>query len=506
MSDEIYFKRANFFPGLKATPNFWNGIEDYHFSKEALYNNLFHGLGIVPEYKQSLCVQAAKTKGGLITLLVGTGLAFDGFGRPVFLYKPEAVVLDPKKFSLPTTVYVTIRYEEILEDYYEDSINSDLKCYQHKKESSKVEIVNEIKDYNTYIELARIKLVDENGSGITEISNCNNFTDPGPNALDYRFVPWSTRVKKGVSAYLQTFLIDLFIYTESVANSCYEVLNIQSLRNIQTVAMTSKMILQTAGVFFDDIIHILTPLFNLDYQIIFEIAEWERNNETENRVFSTKESYESARQAVYKLGEVIKAYNYSYEEIDQILKLHRAVVDGLKFTLVEKEVSSNDIMYISHKMPQVLFYNDEKYTLVDSINMASENSLESHNVRFLNCKRPSTSNEAFYYPDGTLVHDVVKRWIGGEMKFHLKNLMKGRKTLLIRRTDIHQGNYTVDIKLSDKSCKTLQIDGVDTKNRWRNLFVLFEEDEIKHYTAEISFDIGEKGRDNSGTIWVYQML
>ena len=48
------------------------------------------------------------------------------------------------------------------------------------------------------------------------------------------------------------------------------------------------------------------------------------------------------------------------EEIDQILKLHRAVVDGLKFTLVEKEVSSNDIMYISHKMPQVLFYNDEK--------------------------------------------------------------------------------------------------------------------------------------------------
>ena len=186
--------------------------------------------------------------------------------------------------------------------------------------------------------------------------------------------------------------------------------------------------------------------------------------------------------------------------------MHRAVVDGLKFTLVEKEVSSNDIMYISHKMPQVLFYNDEKYTLVDSINMASENSLESHNVRFLNCKRPSTSNEAFYYPDGTLVHDVVKRWIGGEMKFHLKNLMNGRKTLLIRRTDIHQGNYSVDIKLNDKSCKTLQIDGVDTKNRWRNLFVLFEEDEIKHYTAEISFDIGEKGRDNSGTIWVYQML
>lgn len=54
MEDEVYFKRANFFPGLKATPGFWNEIEDYHFNKESLYNNLFHGFGIVPEYKQSL--------------------------------------------------------------------------------------------------------------------------------------------------------------------------------------------------------------------------------------------------------------------------------------------------------------------------------------------------------------------------------------------------------------------------------------------------------------------
>ena len=280
----------------------------------------------------------------------------------------------------------------------------------------------------------------------------------------------------------------------------------QSLRNIQTVVMTSKMILQTAGVFFDDIIHMLRPIFNMDYQIVFEIADWERNNENENRPYSTKESYETARQAVYQLGEIIKAYNNSYEEIDKILKLHKTIIDGIRLTLVEKEVSANDIMYISHKMPQVLFYDNEKYTLVDSIVMSSDSSMVSHNVRFLNCKRPSTSNEAFYYPDGVLVHDAVKRWIGGEMKFHLKNLMKGRKTLLIRRTDIYQGNYIVNIKLNDKTIKTLQIDGTDTKNRWRNLFVLFEEGEIKSYTPELSFDIGEKGRDNSGTIWVYQLL
>ena len=462
--------------------------------------------GLSDEEPGYLHVQAEKTKGGLITLLIGTGLAFDGFGRPVFLYKPEAIVLDPKKYSLPCTVYIAIRYDERMEDFFEDATNCDLQGYQHKLESSKIEILTEILDPSLHIELARIKLDDNEGTGITEIKNSSDFSDPGVNALDYRFVPWTNRVRKGVSAYLQSFMIELFSYTESVANGCYEVLNITSLRNIQTVAMTSKMILQTAGVFFDDIIHMIIPMFNMDHQVIFEISEWERTHEEDERVYTTKTSYENARKAVYQLGDLVKGYNDSYEQIDEILKLHKVIIDGIKATIVENEVTTNDIMFISKKMPQVLLFEDERFTLVDTISMSSESSIEAHNLRFLNCKRPSTSNESFYYPDGVLVYDVVKRWICGEMKFHLKNIMKGRKTLLVRRTDIHQGNYTVDVKMNDKSVKTLVVDGVDTKNRWRNLFVLFEEGEINCYSPELSFDIGEKGRDNSGTIWVYQVL
>lgn len=506
MEDIDFFKRANFFPGLKAAPGFWNDMEDYHFKKESLYNTLFHGFGIVPDYKQSLHVQSEKTKGGLITLLVGSGLAFDGYGHPIFLYEPQALVLDPKKFTLPCTVYITIRYEEVMEDFYKDSQNQDLQGYQHKKETSKIEILSDISDYNSYIELARIKLSDEEGTGIKDIKNVNNFTDPGPNALDYRFVPWASRVKKGISCYLQNFMIDLFNYTESVVNSCFEVIPLNSLRNLQTISMTSKMIMQTAGVYFDDVIHMITPIFNMDHQILFEISEWERNHEEDGRIYTTKISYENSRRAMYELGDAVKSYNGSYEEIDAILKLHREVINGLKNTLIEKEVSTNDIQFISYKMPHVLLFDNERFTLVDSINMVSEDSLVAHNVRFNNGKRPTTSNEAFYYPDGILVHDAVKRWIGGEMKFQLKNIVKGRKTLIVRRTDIHQGNYSVDVKMNDVSCKTLLVDGVDTKNRWRNLYVEFDEGEINEMTPEISFDIGDKGRDNSGTIWVYQLL
>lgn len=500
------YKRANFFPGLKATPAFWNEMEDYHFNKETLYNSLFHGYGIVPDYQQSLHVQAEKTRGGLITLLVGSGLAFDGFGRPIFLYKPQALVLDPKKFKLPCTVYVTICYNERMEDFYENPENYELQGYQHKEENSKVEILSEVTDYNSYVELARIRLEDPDGTGINEIKNNEAFSNPGPNAIDFRFVPWINRVRKGISSYLLNQMINLFEYTESLGNAGYEVIQLTSLRNLQSVAMTSKMILQTTGVYFDDLINMIIPIFNMDHQVLFDIDEWEREHESEGRLYTTKAAYEEARVAMYALGDLIKSYTGAYDEIDKILDTHNKVIDGLKATLVEKEVSTNDIKFISYKMPRVLLFEDERYTLVDSINMANEQSLESHEVRFINCKHPTTSNEAFTYPDGVLVHDAVKRWIGGEMRFHLKNIVKGRKTLLVRRTDILKGNYSVDVKYEDKSLKTLVIDGTDSQNRWRNVFVIFDEGEINKYTPELSFDIGGQGRDNSGTIWVYQLL
>ena len=92
------------------------------------------------------------------------------------------------------------------------------------------------------------------------------------------------------------------------------------------------------------------------------------------------------------------------------------------------------------------------------------------------------------------------------MRFHLKNIVKGRRTIIIRRTDILKGNYSVDVKLNERSAKSLVVDGSDTKNRWRNVYVIFDEGEINQYTPEISFDMGKEGRDNSGTIWIYQLL
>lgn len=500
------FRRANFFPGLQAGPAYWNGIEDYHFRKETLYNNLFHGVGIVPDFLDSLQVQSQKTKGGLITLLVTRGIAFDGVGHPLFLYEPQVLVLDPKKFKLPAVVYVVIQYNEQLEDFYQNKDNSDLQGYQKKLETVKLDIVSEIHDPNFSIELARIHLAEEENGGVSEIKNNDNFCDPGINTLDYRFVPWASRVKKGVSIYLYTLLIDLLEYTRSVAVSAYEAIPLLSLRNLQSTAMTAKMIVQCAGIAFDDVIHLIKPFFDFDHQLLFEIAEYEREHEELSRMYSARNSYEAARTSMYEFGDLIKSYNESYEEIDKILRAHRAVMDGIRLTLIVKAVSSDDIKYISYKMPHVLLFGEDRYTLVDSINLASKESIESHRFELIDCSHPSTSNEAFFYPDNVLVHDTVKRWVGGAMKFHLKNIMRGRKLLIIRRSDVHQANYSVEVSLTGTQPRMLGVDGVDTKNRWRNLFVQYDEGEIKDYSPEVKFSIGEKGRDNSGTIWIYQVL
>ncbi|MCL1818939.1 MAG: hypothetical protein FWG35_08395, partial [Spirochaetaceae bacterium] len=253
------FRRANFFPGLQAGPAYWNSIEDYHFAKERFYNSLFHGFGVVSGFLDSLAVQAQKTKGGLLTLLVSRGAAIDGRGRPLFLYEPQVLVLDPGKFTLPSTVYLVMRYEERFEDFYRSEENTDLEGYRKRLETAKLSLVAEIREPEEEIELARIRLEDEDGSLVSAIKNNDDFCDPGPNTLDYRFVPWASRVKKGVSAYLAKFLAEVLDYTRGVGSSGYEALPLPCLRSLAATALTAKMIVLSCGVFFDDVIHLLRP-------------------------------------------------------------------------------------------------------------------------------------------------------------------------------------------------------------------------------------------------------
>ena len=502
---DLRFRRSNFFPGLKASPIFWNQNEDYHFNKEILYNKLFNGYGIVPNYLSSFAVETDKTKGGLLTLVINPGLAIDGFGRPIFLYEPYMMILDIKKFDLPCTAYIVARYNEEMEDFYKNPENHDYQGYQHKKESCVIEVLDSLLDPDTYVELSRVYLDNSNGQ-IMKISDASNFSAPGPNELDARFVSWTRTIKKGVSKHFLQYLIQVLSDTEQSMGVCYSSIPIPAFLNLQTIVMTSKIILQTSGIFFDDVLNMLSPLYSVDYQVVYDIAEYERSHKDMNRSLVIEENYTKAREDVLVLGDMIKNYNGTYEELNKIIALHSGIVSHIEDVIVSEEVSINDMKIVSFDMPHVLLFNERHYTMIDSIDMSKKESIQGHDVRFIGCSYPTTSNESFRYPDGTMVNDIVKRWIGGEMKFKINNVVKGNDLLIIRRTDVYNGNYVVNVVLNDDDTKEMEIDCRDVKSRWRNYYVEFEGTLLNDYIPEVSFSIGSSGRDNCGTVWIYQAL
>lgn len=498
------FNRANFFNGLVASPKYWNDIQAYHFGKENFYNKVFHGFGIVENVLNNLRVQPIKSNTSTCPLVVNTGAAIDHEGRALFLYEPQAITVDYRKFNLPATVYITAKYKEVMEDYYQNDDNPDFHGYKWRQETAVIEIKNKEPGFDE-VELARIRLEEDKNGEIPGIVDAKDFSNPGPNMIDLRFIKWASVAKEGLSPYLKNYLVDVLEKTRSIAQLSYDALNFPGFRELNIIALTSKMLVQCGDVRFEEIIHTLQPLFVVDNQILQEMLEHERK---ENKhLFSTKSGFDEIRNAVFEMGDLLKTFEGDYYTIDTVIKKHKLFIDKIHDLFVNKKMSMNDISIISYEMPKILIINEERYTMVDHIDMRDRENMESHSLKFENTSDVSTSNIALSYPDGEVVRDTVKRYVGGSAHFTMKNIIKSRKLLLIRRTDVVNGNYSIDIKLDKKDRRrTLTIDTVDSKNRWRNCYVVFEEEDITSYSMPVEFELGDKGRDNFGTIWVYQKL
>ena len=77
-------------------------------------------------------------------------------------------------------------------------------------------------------------------------------------------------------------------------------------------------------------------------------------------------------------------------------------MNGIHQTLITKEVHSDDIKYISYAMPHILLFGEERYTLVDTLNFASMESVENHKFELINCSHPTTSNSSAARRSGLL--------------------------------------------------------------------------------------------------------
>ncbi|SIQ98634.1 hypothetical protein SAMN05920897_12117 [Alkalispirochaeta americana] len=498
------FRRANFFNGLLATPQFWNGIQEYGHRKELYYNKLFHGTGIIPGVMDEFRVRSVQGGGGIFMLVVNPGAVLDEKGRSVMLHETQALTLDSRKFTLPCTVYITVRYHEVLDDYYQNEENSEYQGYRKKMESAKVEVLPSIPPGGDHVEIARIFLEEDKQGEIRKISEGGDFTAPGPNTLDYRYVPWVCPAKKGLHPHLREHLVNLFEQTRNVAMVIHDTVELPGLREIQTVALTGKMLIQCGDVSFDDVIHTIYPLFDLNNQIAQELLEYERQKN--ERYFSAKSEFEIYRQAIFSMGDYVKTYDGRYETLDGALKQQQIIIDTMKALFVTRKVSLHDIALISHDFPRILVLDNERYTLVDVLDLRDDENKERHKLSFPATKDVSVTSLALTYPDGQMVRDNVIRYVAGSAKMTLRNIVKNRKLLLVRRTDVVSGNYTIQTVLNGTFERRIVVDAPDTENRWRNLSASFDEDMVTNYTPTIEFRLGEKGRDNFGRIWVYQKL
>ncbi|MBN2735374.1 MAG: hypothetical protein JXR70_00230 [Spirochaetales bacterium] len=500
------FKRAHFFNGLIATPRYWNEIQDYDFRKENFYNSLFHGFGIIEGVMGNLKVQPIQgSSGSSLAVVVNSGAAIDKMGRCIYLYEPQALTVDYRKYKLPTTVYVTIRYKEVMEDFYQNEDNPDLQGYQKKLENGIVDIRNSEPDDKELLELARIYLEEDKNGEIPGIKESKDFANPGPNTIDTRFLAWASVAREGLSPYLKTFLANILDKTRNIAQISHDAISLPSFRDLQVVALTAKMLVQCGDLRFNDVIHVLYPLFDIDNQILQDMLDYERKEE--KHLFTMNENFETIKSSVFEIGDMIKSYDGSYEIIDEIIRKHQIFIDGVRNLFVTKKLNINDVMLMSGELPRILLIGEERYTLVDFLDLKDQESINGHQLRFEGNRDVTTSNIALSYPDGEVVRDTIKRYVGGSAHFVLKNIIKKRKLLLIRRTDIVAGNYSIDVLLGDESNRRiLNIDTSDSKFRWRNSFVQFEEDEVEDHSIPVEFRMGDTGRDNFAKVWIYQRL
>ena len=497
------FKRGNFFTGLMATPKFWNDIQEYNFRKEQFYNKIFSGVGVVPGFFDELKITPLK-KGGNLTIVVEAGFAIDGYGRSIFLYEPEAKIIDYKRFKLPTTIYITIKYNEELDEFYQSKENPEFQGYQKKVESAIIEITTKIPDNINNIELSRIYLEEDENGEIKDIKIPENIANPLPNEIDIRFVLWLPLTKKGISPYLKNYLIETLDDTKTTAAIANDAITLPGLRELQTIALTAKMLVQCGDISYDDISNILYPLYDINSHVIQEMLDYEIREE--KRVFSTKDSFNDFRTKVHEMGDLIKYFDNKLETVDQILKCQKKILENIRNIIVFKKITLDDISLISYELPRVLVIGNDRYTMVEFLDFSDFDTERSHDFDKSTVKDFTTAKQAFSYPDGREVRDVVLRYAEGKISFTIRNLVKKRELLIIRRTDIFHGNYKVEIEANDELIKQLVIDGFDTKNRWRNLALILEDNVIKESSIKIAFKMGKDGKDNFGKIWFYQKL
>lgn len=179
MSGFPVFKRMRFFTGFFTTARDWTDGQNYFREKQKLHNRGLHTPGVIAG------LGVVKAKAGDFKVEVQPGEALDGLGNEFRL--PTSTVLDvevPADLSEAKLVFIAVKYGEMETDYVENVEAPQYNGHTRVAEMPVLKASQEIPDNETWMELARIRLV----AGVTEISDAVDSDAPGDNEIDLRSV------------------------------------------------------------------------------------------------------------------------------------------------------------------------------------------------------------------------------------------------------------------------------------------------------------------------------
>ncbi|MBH24613.1 MAG: hypothetical protein CMH57_09210 [Myxococcales bacterium] len=527
-NEDKAFKRINFFKGFVTTEEDWNEAERYHVEKRKLHNRAFHGVGVVPGWKDEFKV-VARGKGEL-SVEVSPGYAIDGQGHDIILWKPSILQLNKGDYKLPQTIYLVVRFVEEHTDFIAYKQNLDYKGHRRIAEMCKLEWTEQEPNSETEIELCRVQLTRE----AVALEMPKNPLDPSSNQIDRRFVPYAGVAGGVIHAQLLWQLSQLIEGSRRMFISLAQDEKVISANNVVQALITLGMLMETGALGPNQIMNILSLLADLELAVVSEIEATKPGISAKKDFSLFKRNIEYLRDtAEESVLQLQGGGSLPLDKLDELVSYQdkassslRSIMPNVSRRSVAKAADTGDageaeersmilhelegwkeIMVKSTPFEDSMAVDATTWTLIDEIDMLDKDSEESHNFDIKEATDQYRTRQRLRYPDGTLVADSGIAHEGGYAEWEILNVTPAVDLVIIRRMDFVRADYECDIYCEGKLIGVIPCPGSDKRFRWRNWPFLIPAKYITKNRLRIRQQIKTAERDlNFFHLWFYQAL
>ena len=470
MSEETPgFKRVNFFTGFQTTAEDWNDLVRYDVEKRKLHNRLFHAPGVLVGELGGLKV-SARGRGDL-SVEVASGYAMDGEGNDLYLGEASLKTLDPADFKLPQTVYIVLKYVEVLSDFVSYRANLEYKGHRRISEQVKIDVIITEPDILREVELGRIALT----KGVKRITDAKDPANPGDNEIDLRFVPKAGVAGSRLTPTVLNDLGEMLGDATQIYAHMFHNLKILTASDVLHSLHTMEMLRRSNAIDRQSLFDLFGMVFELQGALIADV-------EANYPQYSSKKEFASFKKHVELLEGNYNEGVESDEFVTNIVGYQRKSNENLQTLFggklktkkkvtkapTDAEAIFDKIKVRSDDFGAKLDIDGIKLSRIDVIDVLNKRSEADHKFRIVDARDRYRTRQKLKYPDGVIIEDVGIAFEGGYAEFEVSNVVPNKDLVMIQRMDYVHGEWEAEFHVNGKKVGTWACAGGDRKFRWRN--------------------------------------